>query len=92
MRDPTEPVKNVHASHCHRDSGSCVPMHFHSGGAYQVDVILQVHRDGWQARKSNTTPNRPQNKMRTAEPGAGISGVEQEEPKAELFEVSDYFE
>lgn len=30
--------------------------------------------------------------MRATEPGAGISGVEQEEPEAELFEVSDDLE
>src|SRR5258706_10814778 len=39
----------------------CTPMHFHSRsrGAHQVDVILQVTCDAWQACKSNTTPNHP---------------------------------
>jgi len=91
-RDPTEPVKNVHASHCHSHSGLCTPTHLRSQGAHQVDVVLQVNRDGWQARKGNTAPNCPHNKMRAAEPRAGIGGVEQEEPEAELFEVSDDLE
>ena len=61
-------------------------------GTHQVDVTLQVNREARQARKSNTAPSRPHDKMRTAEPGAGIGGVEQEEPEAELFEVSDDLE
>ena|SRR5258706_1694497 len=85
MRDPTEPIKNVHVSHCPSDSGLCAPMHFHSRGAHQVEVILQVNSDAWQARKpTRATLNTPQNKMRTAEPGAGNGGVEHKEPKAGL--------
>jgi len=91
-RDPTEPVKNVHASHCHGDSGLYGPMHVNSRGAHHFDVILQVNRDAWQGRKGNTAPNCPHNKMHAAKPGAGIGGVEQEEPEAELFEVSDDLE
>ena len=68
--------------HCHRDSGLCAITRLHSRGAYQVDLILQVKSDTLPACKSNKAPN-AHTTMHTAEPEAGIGGVEQDEPEAE---------
>ena len=51
MRDSTESVKNVHASHCHNDSGLCTPEPFHSRGAHQ----------GWRHPSSKSRATKPPN-------------------------------
>ena len=81
QEDPTRPVKNVSLSlsqgfgFIHNNTfpfKRCSPGRRHPTIKSPHFVSLQVQ------------PNRPHNRMHSAEPGTGTGGMEQEEPKAEL--------